>query len=170
MDKTRFEVGMTPLAGGPGPCGADEASFLISPNPGEDLKPLEKIASGGELSRIMLALRGLLAGEGDVGSLVFDEVDAGIGGSVSEAVGLRMKKMSHGRQVLCVTHLARIASLADTHLGVVKREKGGRTGVKVEVLGPDDRIEEIARMLAGAEITETSRAHAKEMLGLSGKR
>jgi DNA repair protein RecN (Recombination protein N) len=172
MDKTRFEVRVEPEGGGDGelgPFGADRVAFFLSPNPGEDLKPLSKIASGGELSRIMLALRVLPVSEGDVPCLVFDEVDAGIGGAVAEAVGRRMKRLAQTHQALCVTHLPQIAALATDHVRVRKSQDKDRTRVEANSLDADERVTEIARMLGGMAITETTRAHARELLHLAGK-
>jgi len=167
MEKTRFEVRIEPAEDedGLGPWGADRVEFFISPNPGEDLKPLAKIASGGELSRIMLALRVLLAGEGEAATLIFDEVDQGIGGAVAEAVGKKMKAIAANKQTLCVTHLPQIAAQADRHLLVEKRQEKQKTEAGVRELDRGQRIEEIGRMLAGKTVTDTARAHAVEMLG-----
>jgi len=142
--------------------GIDDVEFLISPNKGEEIRPLARIASGGELSRIMLALKGILA-RGDVPVLVFDEIDAGIGGMTADTVGKRLKGLSREHQVICITHLPQIASYADRHLKIQKRVKGERTIVEVKSLGGDERIAEIARMLSG-KITDTSLHHAREML------
>lgn len=145
--------------------GWDTAEFFLSPNPGEELKPLAKIASGGELSRIMLALKTALLPEDSPRVLVFDEVDAGIGGRVAEAVGERLKALSKKHQVLCVTHLPQIAALADTQFQITKVEKNGKTFVEIKALAPEERVEEIARMLAGRNVTSTARDHARELLG-----
>ncbi len=144
--------------------GADRVEFLISPNPGEEPRPLAKIASGGELSRIMLALKTILA-EGDpIPTLVFDEVDAGIGGAVAEEVGRKLRKIAGRRQVFCITHLAQIASMATSHFGVAKSVKKDRTSTEVRLLEQQDRVEEIARMLGGKTITEAVLKHAEEMI------
>jgi DNA repair protein RecN (Recombination protein N) len=167
MAGTRFEARFDKSGGEeeiPGPAGLDEVEFWISPNPGEELKPLVKIASGGELSRIMLAMKGIVVRKGEVGTLVFDEVDAGIGGAVAEEVGRKMKDLAGGHQVLCVTHLPQIAKFADAHFRVSKTEKKKRAVTRVEMLSTQERVEELARMLAGAEITESSLAHAREMV------
>ena len=144
--------------------GIDQVQFRISPNPGEDLKPLTKIASGGELSRIMLALKRIFAEETWVKTLVFDEVDAGIGGGIAEVVGRKLKEISRDHQVFCITHLAPIASFADAHYKVSKKIQGEKTAVEVHPLHGEDREQEIARMLGGVKITEKTLAHAREML------
>ncbi|HVO22462.1 MAG TPA: DNA repair protein RecN [Candidatus Margulisiibacteriota bacterium] len=134
--------------------GADVVQFYLSANPGEEPKPLARIASGGELSRVMLALKALTAGAGDVATLIFDEVDAGIGGAVAEAVGKRLQVLGRERQVLCITHLPQIAAQADHHFAVEKRVTKGRTTTTARALNADDRVRELARMLgdnAGAE-------------------
>jgi DNA repair protein RecN (Recombination protein N) len=144
--------------------GLERAELLLSPNPGEELRPLARIASGGELSRIMLALNSVVHGDTPEATLVFDEVDAGIGGGVAEVVGRKLQAVSSRQQVLCVTHLPQIAALADHHLAVRKRAEGARTVTTVESLTAGDRVEEIARMLGGEVVTETARRHAREML------
>ncbi|MBI4714517.1 MAG: DNA repair protein RecN, partial [Nitrospirae bacterium] len=151
----------TPL---PGPSGWDRVTFLISANPGEEPKPLGRVASGGELSRVMLALKVVLASVDRIPTLVFDEVDTGIGGKVAEEVGIRLKRLSKTHQVACITHLPQIASLADHHYTVEKITEDGRTTVRVRRLNDGERVEEIARMLGGKTITETTRRHAAEML------
>jgi DNA repair protein RecN (Recombination protein N) len=128
------------------------------------VRPLSKVASGGEASRLMLVLKTIASPTRFPRTIVFDEVDAGIGGRVSEAVGLKLKALARTNQVLCVTHQAQIARFADTHLLVNKTAARGRTEVGVERLGGARRVEEIARMLTGAEITDTARRHAREML------
>jgi len=163
MDKSRFQVRFAELPE-PTPQGIDAAEFFLSPNIGEDLKPLSRIASGGELSRIMLALRGILAAKVSAPVLIFDEVDAGIGGAVAEVVGRQLKELAAKNQVLCVTHLAQIAKFADHHFQVSKREEKGRTVTRVKALDREERVEELARMLAGVKITDKARAVAREML------
>ena len=148
-----------------GPRGADRVEFLISPNPGEDPKPLAKIASGGELSRIMLALKTILVEGDSIPTRVFDEVDAGIGGAVAEEVGKRLKRVAAGRQVFCITHLPQIASMATSHYGVSKSVKKDRTSTEVRLLEEKERVDEIARMLGGKTITEATIRHAEEMIG-----
>src|SRR3954468_20647086 len=142
---------------------------MISPNPGEPLKPVEQIASGGELSRVMLALKatievGKKSKGGTQRTLVFDEIDTGIGGRAEEAVGKKLKSLALANQVLCITHLPQIASFADHHYLIEKRETGGRSKTTVRTITGQERTEEIARMLSGARLTETSRKHAEQML------
>jgi DNA repair protein RecN (Recombination protein N) len=147
-----------------GPRGADRVEFLISPNPGEEPRPLAKIASGGELSRIMLAFKTILAEGDDIPTLVFDEVDAGIGGAIAEEVGKKLKRVAATRQVFCITHLPQIASMATNHYGVVKFVKMDRMSTEVRLLEKKDRVAEIARMLGGKTITEATIKHAEEMI------
>ncbi|HET6936710.1 MAG TPA: DNA repair protein RecN, partial [Candidatus Angelobacter sp.] len=149
--------------------GFDMVSYLISPNPGEPLRPVEQIASGGELSRVMLALKATIeAGKKSKNSgqrtLVFDEIDTGIGGRAAEAVGKKLKSLARGNQVLCITHLPQIASFADHHFLIEKREAAGRARTVVRQLSPEERTEEVARMLSGEQLTETSRQHAEQLL------
>lgn len=148
--------------------GADRVTFLVATNPGEDPKPLSRVASGGELSRMMLSFKTVLAEADRIPVLVFDEVDAGIGGAVAEAVGRRLKSIAKTRQVFCITHLPQIAMLADAHYCVQKSQTRGRTVTRVKRLDDGERVQEIARMLGGQEITPTTLRHAKEMLLRSG--
>jgi DNA repair protein RecN (Recombination protein N) len=143
--------------------GAETAEFLLSANPGEDLRPLAKVISGGELSRTMLAVKTILAAADDTPTLVFDEVDAGIGGRVADVVGQRLRQSAAGRQVLCVTHLAPIAAYATHHLLVDKRVTRGATRTTVTALDEAARVEELARMLGGERVTDASRRHAREL-------
>ena len=152
-----------------GPKGIDTVEFYISPNVGEDPRPLSRIASGGELSRVMLAIKRIIAAAEPGQTLVFDEVDAGIGGAVAEVVGKKLKDLSRYHQVLCVTHLPQIACFADTHHHVTKTASENRTTTRVRELKAQERVEEIARMLAGIEITEKTRAHASEMIDKARK-
>ncbi len=147
-----------------GPRGWDRVELLLAANRGEEARPLAKIASGGELSRIMLALKLALRHADPVATYVFDEVDAGIGGGSAEVVGRQIRRVADARQVICVTHLPQIAALADTHFNVAKYEKDGRTETSVTRLTAAERREEIARMLGGLKITQRTRAHAEEML------
>ncbi|MBI5286401.1 MAG: DNA repair protein RecN [Deltaproteobacteria bacterium] len=144
--------------------GVDRVEFFISPNVGEEPRPLTRIASGGELSRIMLALKGIMAGRGGVPALIFDEVDSGIGGGIAEVVGRRLKTLSRGHQVLCITHLPQIAVYGDTHYLVSKGVKGERTYIKVKELKGEERVYEVSRMLGGMKITDKTMEHAREML------
>ncbi|NOX32563.1 MAG: DNA repair protein RecN [Deltaproteobacteria bacterium] len=148
-----------------GPDGIDKVSFLLSANPGEALKPLVKIASGGELSRIVLALKAILSGTKSLETLIFDEVDAGIGGAASEKVGLKLKQLSQRYQVICITHLAQIAKYGGDQFRISKDVADGRTFTTIIPLkGPDARVEEIARMIGGASITDATLTHARELL------
>ncbi len=155
-------------------CGFDQVAYLISTNPGEPLRRLEHIASGGELSRVMLALKasveatagasGKKKGSGVPRTLVFDEIDTGIGGRAAEAVGKKLKELSRTSQVLCVTHLPQIATFADHHYQIEKKESAGRTKTTVRNITGDERTEEVARMLSGAKVTESSLKHAEQMI------
>jgi len=171
MEKTRFEVLFTPAdpeaALDPSAWteqGLERAEFLLSPNPGEELRPLARIASGGELSRLMLALKSVVRSDVPGLTLVFDEVDAGIGGRAAEIVGRKLKGVAERQQVLCVTHLPQIAAFADQHLVVRKQVTRGRTQTDVDALSEAGRVEEVARMLGGETVTPTARLHAREML------
>jgi DNA repair protein RecN (Recombination protein N) len=144
--------------------GMDQVEFHFSPNPGEPVKPLAKIASGGELSRLMLALKSLVLTPGAVSTLLFDEVDTGIGGRVAEIVGKKLKQVAGLHQVISVTHLPQIAAMADSHYVVRKKVVKGRTFTHVERLSEQDRISEVARMLGGVKITERTLRHAEEMI------
>lgn len=149
--------------------GFDEIEFLISTNPGEDLKPLGKVASGGELSRIMLAIKSVLADKDEVDTLIFDEIDTGISGRTAQKVSEKLASISHSHQVICITHLPQIASMADEHFIIEKTTDGYTTRSNIEHLTFDKSVEELARMLGGAEITESVMASAKEMKQLAQK-
>jgi DNA repair protein RecN (Recombination protein N) len=144
--------------------GVDQAEFLFSANTGEDVRPLARIASGGELSRTMLALKVVLAATDAVPVLIFDEVDVGIGGKTADTVGKKLRQVARARQVLCVTHLPQIAAYADQHFRVEKREEDGRTATTVAILVKNDRVREVARMLGGESVTDTSLQHALELI------
>ncbi|MHB1358690.1 MAG: DNA repair protein RecN [Rhodocyclaceae bacterium] len=160
----RFEVALTPLVEGAA-YGLEAVEFLVSANAGQPLRPLAKVASGGELSRIGLALQVISSQSHAVGTLIFDEVDVGIGGRVAEIVGQMLKQLGTHRQVLCVTHLPQVAARADWQWSISKAMTGESTVSRVAVLDADGRVEEIARMLGGVKITDTTRQHAREMLG-----
>jgi DNA repair protein RecN (Recombination protein N) len=177
MAQTRFEVLLQPLPADPqtdpfltvegfavGETGFDRACFMIAPNVGEELKPLAAIASGGELSRVVLALKAILAQSDAVATIIFDEVDAGIGGGVAEMVGQKLAALARHHQVLCITHLPQIARFADHHYRISKHVAGGRTHTRIAPLTAEERVQEIARMLGGATITAKTLAHAREML------
>lgn len=169
MPHARFTVAVEMEEGLFTPTGSDRVEFLIAPNPGEPLKPLRSTGSGGELSRTMLGIKTVLARADRVPILVFDEVDAGVGGVVGRAVGKKLATLSRSHQILCVTHLPQIACFADRHLRVRKDVRDGRTETLVESLREKDRLEEMARMLGGKEATPVSRKHAEELLAEAQK-
>lgn len=144
--------------------GMDRVEFLLSPNPGEEVKPLVQIASGGEISRIMLALKTILAESDRIPTLIFDEVDIGIGGRIAESIGQKLRTIAQSHQVLCITHLHQVACWGDTHYIVQKRSTRGRTVTRVERLDDEGRVQEIARMLAGEKVDELAVMHAREIL------
>ena len=148
----------------PGPTGQDQVQFLLSSNPGEEPRSLQRVASGGELSRIMLSFKHILTEKEPVQTCIFDEVDSGIGGFTATIIGQKIKKIAKGRQVICITHLPQLACFADEHFQIQKREKDGRTCSTIQKLTPAQREKELARMLGGVQITSQSRAHAKELL------
>ena len=169
MEKTVFRVEFAQRPEGkqlmPQLLGDDAVQFMISPNPGEPLKPLSRIASGGELSRLMLAIKTLEAEKGGVGCMVFDEIDTGISGRMAQVVAEKMAQIASRRQVLCVTHLPQIAAMAAHQLLVVKQVEDGRTATTVRMLTEEERVNELARMLSGTDgIDESSRSHADHML------
>jgi DNA repair protein RecN (Recombination protein N) len=165
MPAARFTIELIAQPDGTiGPAGAEEVEFRFSANPGQALGPLGRVASGGELSRLNLAIQVVAAGASPVGTLIFDEVDSGVGGAVAEIVGHRLRDLALHRQVLCITHLPQVASLADQHLTVAKTVSGDRTATTVRPLDEAARLEETARMLGGVEITARTREHAREML------
>ncbi len=163
MKKARFSVAREALPE-PVSFGADRIAFLFSANPGEDLQPLKAIASGGEMSRVMLGLKTVLANADRVPLLIFDEIDTGIGGPMGKVVGRKLEELSDHHQVLCITHLPQIAACGEHQFYVSKATKGNHTRTIVSPLSPQDRREEIARMLSGDEITDTARRHADELL------
>lgn len=179
LPKARFEIALSParapaLEGGREAVpfhakGAERAEFLLAPNPGEPARPLARAASGGELSRVMLALHVVLDAAGDRRALVFDEVDAGVSGAVALAVGARLSKLSARHQVLCVTHLPQVAAHADGHYHVSKRVVAGRTHTEIAALDGEARVDELARMLGGRQATSASRENAAELLAEAGQ-
>ena len=171
LPQARFEVQLDPLPASDelacGPSGAESIEFTFSANKGEPLKALKRVASGGELSRIFLAVKGALR-RVDVGMvLVFDEVDAGMGGRVAERIGRTLAELAERHQVLCITHLPQVAAFAHVHFQVVKHERGGRTVSTVLRLEGDARVEEIARMAGGESVSDATRTHARELLRVS---
>jgi DNA repair protein RecN (Recombination protein N) len=177
MAGTRFEAALAACPAGEGTApqlcagphaiqesGIDRAELRMAPNAGEALKPLAAIASGGELSRVVLALKSILAASETLGTIVFDEVDAGIGGAVAEVVGRKLKALARHHQVLCITHLPQIAKFGDRHFRIAKQTAGGRTRTLIQPLSEAERVKEIARMLGGEKITRLTLAHARELL------
>ncbi|RPJ59448.1 MAG: DNA repair protein RecN [Acidobacteria bacterium] len=169
MDKTKFKVELTNSEALASEKGIDEAEFLISANLGEAPKPLAKIASGGEISRIILALKSVMTLETYPKTLVFDEIDAGIGGRVASNVGEKLAALARGHQVFCVTHLPQIALQADQHYFLAKREQRNRTVIEIRCLRDEERVEELARMLAGESVTASTERHARELLKAAKK-
>jgi DNA repair protein RecN (Recombination protein N) len=169
MPDARVELALTPIAASGelpcGPAGAEQVELLLSANRGEAPRPLRRIASGGELSRVFLAIQGALRRTEGGMVLVFDEVDAGIGGRTAERVGQALAELAGEHQVLCITHLPQVAALASTQLRVAKGARRGRTVTVVEALDAEARVEELARMAGGARVTEATREHARELLG-----
>ena len=180
LERARFDIAWTPASGSTIRSGKREipvtlhgverATFQLEANPGEGLRPLHKVASGGELSRVMLALHAVLEDAGGGRALVFDEVDSGVGGGVADAIGSRLAALAGQHQVLCVTHLPQVAAYADGHLRIWKADRGGRTFASIESLDRDTRVEELARMLGGREPTTVSRRHANELLAAATSR
>lgn len=163
MGKVRFHVALRPREN-LNERGADDIEFLIATNQGEPLKPLAKIASGGEMARIMLALKNVLAENDEVGAMVFDEVDSGISGRAAQRVAEKLAQLSGKKQVLCVTHLPQMSAMADTHFKIEKLDHGDKTVTDVTVLDENGRIDELARMIGGQTITDTTRENAKELI------
>ncbi len=147
-----------------GPGGFNNVEFFIKINKGSEFAPLRKSASGGEISRVMLAIKTVLAGKDDVGILVFDEIDAGISGRVAQKVGKIMKKLSESRQIICITHLPQIAALSDTHFRVSKSEKTDETFAEIKILSEDEKINEVAKLISGEKVTESASKSAKELI------
>ena len=167
LDRARFLVSLTPRAEAEwGPLGVDSVRFLIATNPGQEPGPLARVASGGELSRLMLALKVVLSGGGEIPTLVFDEVDSGVGGATAAAVGERLARVAERVQVLVVTHSPQVAARGMAHLRVTKSAGRTRTVTQVVALNARERREEIARMLAGERITDAARAAADDLLGV----
>ncbi|MFB0515578.1 MAG: DNA repair protein RecN, partial [Candidatus Neomarinimicrobiota bacterium] len=176
MPDTRFEVRIENIPSEGGAClldgrayksdarGYDQVEFYISPNPGEELRPLAKIASGGEVSRVMLGIKTVLSAYDPVGCLIFDEIDNGISGSTAETVGAALEDLAQSRQIVCITHLPQIAARGDHHLTMSKRVRGGRTLSRIEVVVGEERRREIARLLSGVEVTKASLDQALELL------
>jgi DNA repair protein RecN (Recombination protein N) len=146
--------------------GIDEVEFYISTNPGEDLKPLAKVASGGEVSRIMLALKSVLAKNEKLPLLIFDEIDTGVSGRIAQKVGSALKKLADFHQVISITHLPQIAGLADIHFSVEKTSSGERVVSSIKRLDDTERVKEVAKLMSGEDITESTMKSAKELMGI----
>jgi DNA repair protein RecN (Recombination protein N) len=171
MKEARFAVDFTPLPAGQfAASGLETLEFMIAPNPGQPARPLRRIASGGELSRVMLGLKSILAQADRVSVLVFDEIDANVGGRMGTVIGEKLRALSKAHQVLCITHLPQIAAFADRHITVRKTQTGGQSFTTVEQLTGDARIEELAEMITGKNQTETSLAQARELLAMAEQR
>jgi DNA repair protein RecN (Recombination protein N) len=162
MSGGRFEIALVPVAT-PASYGLEHAEFRVAGHPKQPLGPLARVASGGELSRVALAIQVVSSEVGAVPTLIFDEVDAGIGGAVAATVGQLMQGLGLARQVMCVTHLPQVAAFADTHFSIVKRTDKKAVHTDAERLAATARVEELARMLAGSAITAKTRAHAREL-------
>jgi DNA repair protein RecN (Recombination protein N) len=162
MSGGKFEIALQPCE--PASFGIEQIEFLVAGHAGTTPRPLAKVASGGELARISLAISVITSSATATPTLIFDEVDSGIGGGVAEVVGRLLRKLGQDRQVLCVTHLPQVASQANQHFQVSKRNNGGKTLSSIDALDSNARVEEIARMLGGLEITATTRSHARELL------
>ncbi|MCK0472542.1 DNA repair protein RecN [Halalkalibacter sp. APA_J-10(15)] len=147
--------------------GKDEIEFYLSANPGEPLKPLAKVASGGEISRIMLAIKSIFSHQEGITSVIFDEVDTGVSGRVAQAIAEKIHRISEGSQVLCITHLPQVAAMADTHLYISKNEENQRVRTSVDALTKEEKVNEIARMISGVEVTDLTKQHANELLQLA---
>ncbi len=167
MKKVRFETVIDADKNNITADGYDDVEFMMSANAGEPLRPMAKIASGGEVSRIMLSIKSALADIDGIPTMIFDEIDTGISGAVAGAVGKKMHGLSANHQIICITHQAQIAALADCHFYVSKAQADGKTRTRVQVLEDDERVEHIAAMISGNEITDAARAHARELMGLS---
>jgi DNA repair protein RecN (Recombination protein N) len=169
MAKTVFEIRFESVLPHFTKNGVDHVEYFISTNPGEPLKPLSKIASGGELSRIMLALKSIFSKHQGVTSIIFDEVDTGVSGRVAQSIAEKIYKVAVDSQVLCISHLPQVAAMADTHLFISKVTKGGRTKTSVSPLSVEEKIREIGRMISGVEITDLTKKHAEELLFLASE-
>jgi DNA repair protein RecN (Recombination protein N) len=167
LEKARFEVRIE--QGEPTAKGTDRVEFLLAANPGEPLRPLAKVASGGEISRVMLAIKSAMARQETLPTMVFDEIDIGVGGRTAGVIADKMAHLARAAQILCITHLAQLASKADTHFYIEKRIVGNRTSVRVNPLTPEERVAEVARMIGGTDLTESVLQHAREMLAIAVK-
>jgi DNA repair protein RecN (Recombination protein N) len=166
LERARFEVRLNPVDE-PTTRGMEQCAFYLSANPGEEPKPLNKVASGGELSRIMLSIRRAVPAGETMKTAIFDEVDAGIGGVAATKVGEKLQKVAQGLQVLCVTHLPQVAAYADCHYRVEKHQEADHTRTDLIALDGEERVREMARMLGGAQVTDRTMEHARELIGQS---
>jgi len=164
MGGGRFDIALNPLDNGPGPNGNESVEFQVSANPGQPLRPLSKVASGGELSRISLAIQVITAGQEGIPTLIFDEVDVGVGGGVAEMVGRQLRDLGDNRQVLCVTHQPQVAAQGHHHFQISKSSQGDSTCTQVSLLEGEERVAEVARMSGGVKITEQTLDHARELI------
>ena len=172
MQKMRFSVKVAPLEDDEGNIkfsvdGCDDVEFLISANPGEELKPLSKIASGGEMSRIMLAMKSVLSDTDNIETLIFDEIDTGVSGRAAQKIAEKMGMLAKKRQLLCITHLAQIAAMADHQYLIEKNTEDDSTRTTVRVVEGDERREELARIIGGVKVTELTLSAAQEMLDMA---
>ena len=165
----QFEIAVNDT-GIPSGSGRDDVEFLISTNPGEELKPLARVASGGELSRIMLALKSVFSGRDEIETMIFDEIDVGVSGRTAQMVSEKMAGLGLKRQILCITHLPQIASMADTHFIIEKTTDGQKTKTGIRELTKEGAVQEIARMLGGVEITDKVVESASEMKAMADKK
>lgn len=170
MGGGRFDIVLNPLGDNPGPAGLESVEFQVSANPGQPLRPLSKVASGGELSRISLAIQVITAGQEGIPTLIFDEVDVGVGGGVAEMVGRQLRRLGDSRQVLCVTHQPQVAAQGHQHFQISKQSKGEATRTEVKMLDGEKRVAEIARMSGGVTITEQTLDHARELIAQAQKK
>ncbi|MCM3788378.1 DNA repair protein RecN [Domibacillus indicus] len=169
MEKTVFKVHVVNESGQFKKDGMDQVEFYMTTNPGEPLKPLVKIASGGEMSRVMLAMKTIFSRHQGITSIIFDEVDTGVSGRVAQAIGEKIYKIAIHSQVMCISHLPQVAAMADTHLYIQKNLEGERTSTSVTPLDEEEKAAEIGRMISGVEMTDLTKKHAKELLALSAK-
>ena len=168
LDMPQVKLSLAAREKAPGPDGMDQMELLIVTNPGEAPKPLAKIASGGEMSRLMLAVKNVMAGREEIATMIFDEIDTGVSGRAAQKIGLKLRQAAQTRQVICVTHLAQVAAYGTHHSRIYKTVEQDRTYTHVEELDREQRVEELARITAGENITDIALENAREMLTLAG--